>query len=84
MLCHRAFALSSSWTGFHREVERSITCLRRLGYDPGLLSKQIRNFLDQKMANVEQKTAQKDLKSDVPFIVLPYRGEIAKKCLNVS
>ena len=84
MLCHRAFALSSSWTGFHREVERSITCLRRLGYDPGLLSKQIRNFLDQKMANVEQKTTQKDLKSDVPFIVLPYRGEIAKKCLNLS
>ena len=50
MLCHRAFTLSSSWIGFHQEIERSMRCLEKLGYCPSKLGQQVRPFSAAKFA----------------------------------
>ena len=81
MLCHRAFALSSSWTGFHEEIERSVKCLTQLGYDECVLGSQVRHFLTRRLG--PESSTQKEKSKLVP-LVLPYKGESAKKRLISS
>ena len=59
MLCHRAFALSSSWIGFHEEIERSVKCLKQLGYDECVLGRQVRQFLNRRLG-LESSSCQKE------------------------
>ena len=81
-LWHRAFALSSSWIGFHEEIERSVKCLKQLGYDECVLGRQVRQFLNRRLG-LESSSCQKE-KSKLAPLVLPYKGESAKKSLLSS
>ena len=79
MLCHRAFALSSTWAGFHEEIERCVACLTKLGYDEKALGAQIRRFLERKLAMKEEKRPEKEEKFR---LVLPFKGVQPKEKLT--
>ena len=80
MLCHRAFAFSSSWIGSHEEIERSVKS-KSDDDDECVLGRHVHQFLKRRLGL--ESSCQKEKSKLVP-LVLPYKGESAKKILLSS